>query len=55
MSGVIAPLQGQGAKVTLDLVIDADAPGGIAPEALDLTIKETFRQLGLSPDYEQSG
>lgn len=55
MSGVIMPLKQQGAAVTLRLIIDADAPNGIAPEVLDLTIKETFKQLGLAPDYEVSG
>jgi hypothetical protein len=54
VSGVIVPLKSQGAKVVLHLVIDADAPGGIDQEVIDLTIKETFRQLDLSPHYEQS-
>ena len=40
---------------TLRLVIDADAPEGIKPEVIDLTIKETFKQLGLTAEYEQSG
>jgi hypothetical protein len=55
MTGVIVPLRNQGASVTLRLVIDADAPEGIAPEVMELTIKETFKQLGLTPDYKQSG
>jgi len=55
MTGSIMPLKQQGAMVTLRLVIDADAPNGIASEVLELTIKETFKQLGLSPDYEISG
>jgi hypothetical protein len=36
-------------------VIDADNPAGIDPTVLELTIKETFKQLGLTPDYTQSG
>ncbi len=55
MLGVINPLRDQGATVTLRLVIDADAPEGIKPEVIDLTIKETFKQLGLTAEYEQSG
>jgi len=55
MTGSIMPLKQQGATITLRLVIDADAPNGIASEVLELTIKETFKQLGLSPDYEISG
>ncbi len=54
-TGVIMPLKTQGAKVTLRLVIDADNPAGIDPTVLELTIKETFKQLGLTPDYTQSG
>jgi hypothetical protein len=42
MTGVIVPLRNQGATVTLRMVIDADAPEGIAPEVLELTVKETF-------------
>ena len=53
-TGVIVPLQRQGAKITLRLVIDADAPGGIDPEVIELTVKETLKQLGLKPDYQQS-
>lgn len=53
-TGVIVPLKNQGATITLRLVIDADAPAGIDPEVIELTIKETFKQLGLSPTYEQS-
>jgi hypothetical protein len=52
VTGVISPLRSQGATIKLRLVIDADAPGGIAPEVLELTIKETFKQLGLTPEYE---
>jgi hypothetical protein len=55
MTGVIVPLKQQGASVTVRLVIDAHAPNGIAPDVLELTIKETFKQLGLAPDYEVSG
>lgn len=55
VTGAIVPLAKGGAKVTLRLVIDADAPGGIDPTVLDLTIKETFNQLGLTPDYRQEG
>ncbi len=55
MTGAIMPLKQQGAAVTLRLVIDADAPNGIAPDVFELTIRETFKQLGLSPDYEVSG
>jgi hypothetical protein len=54
-TGVIVPLRQQGAQVTLRLVIDADNPAGIDPTVLELTIKETFKQLGLTPDYTQSG
>lgn len=54
MLGVINPLRDQGATVTLRLVIDADAPKGIRPEVIELTIKETLNQLGLTVDYEQS-
>jgi hypothetical protein len=54
MTGVIVPLKQQGASVTVHLVIDANAPNGIAPEVLELTIKETFKQLGLTPDYQVS-
>ena len=53
-TGVIVPLQSQGAKITLRLVIDADAPGGIAPDVIELTVKETLKQLGLKPEYQQS-
>lgn len=53
-TGVIVPLQRQGAKITLRLVIDADAPGGIDSEVIELTVKETLKQLGLKPDYQQS-
>ena len=53
-TGVIVPLQRQGAKITLRLVIDADAPGGIDPEVIELTVKETLKQLGLKPEYQQS-
>ncbi|HEX6290221.1 MAG TPA: hypothetical protein VFZ66_13595 [Herpetosiphonaceae bacterium] len=53
-TGVIVPLKNQGARVSLRLVIEANAPDGIAPEVIDLTIKETFKQLGLAPDYQQS-
>ncbi len=55
VTGAIMPLKQQGATITLRLIIDGDAPNGIAPEVLDLTIKETFKQLGLTPDYEVSG
>jgi hypothetical protein len=53
-TGVIVPLKNQGARVRLRLVIDADAPQGIDPEVIELTVKETFKQLGLSPEYQQS-
>lgn len=53
-TGVIAPLKNQGARVSLRLVINADAPNGIDPEVIELTVKETFKQLGLTPDYQQS-
>ncbi len=53
-TGVIVPLKNQGATVSLRLVIDADAPNGIDPEVIELTIKETFKQIGLTPTYEQS-
>jgi hypothetical protein len=55
MLGAINPLKGAGATVTLQLVIDADAPDGIEPEVIELTIKETFKQLGLTADYQQLG
>ncbi|WP_165360624.1 ATP-binding protein [Candidatus Chloroploca sp. Khr17] len=47
-TGVIVPLQRQGARITLRLVIDADAPNGIDPEVIELTVKETLKQLGLT-------
>lgn len=53
-TGVIVPLQRQGAKITLRLVIDADAPGGIDPEVIELTVKETLKQLGLTPNFQES-
>lgn len=55
MLGVLNPLKDQGATVSLRLVIDADAPNGIKPEVIELTIKETFKQLGLSADFTQAG
>lgn len=55
ITGAIIPLTQGGAKVTLRLVIDADNPSGIDSTVLDLTIKETFNQLGLTPDYRQEG
>lgn len=55
IQGAIVPLTKGGAKVILRLVIDADNPNGIDPAVLDLTIKETFNQLGLAPDYRQDG
>ena len=55
MTGAIVPLAQGGAKVTLRLVIDADNPNGIDQTVLELTIKETFNQLGLTPDYRQDG
>lgn len=54
MLGAINPLKDAGATVTLQLVIDADAPDGIEPEVIELTIKETFKQLGLTAEYQQS-
>ncbi len=53
-TGVIVPLQSQGAKITLRLVIDAVAPKGIALDVIELTVKETLKQLGLNPEYQQS-
>ena len=53
-TGVIVPLKNQGATISLRLVIDADAPNGLDPEVIELTVKETFKQLGLLPHYEQS-
>ena len=53
-TGVIVPLKNQGATVRLRLVIDADAPQGLDPEVIELTVKETLKQLGLDPTYEQS-
>lgn len=56
MTGVITPLRvGQGAAVSIRMVIDADAPNGIDAEVIELTIKETFKQLGLAAEYTQSG
>lgn len=55
MTGAIVPLTQGGAKVTLRLVIDADNPNGIDQTVLDLTIKETFNQLGLLPEYRHEG
>lgn len=55
MTGVITPLKvSQGATVSIRMVIDADAPNGIDQEVIELTIKETFKQLGLLPDLSQS-
>jgi len=53
MSGAVLPLINQGATVTLRIIIDADAPNGVDSTVLNLTIKETFNQLGLTPTYEQ--
>lgn len=53
MGGAVLPLINQGATVTLRIVINADAPNGVDPTILNLTIKETFNQLGLVPTYEQ--
>ena len=53
-TGVIVPLKNQGATLSVRVVIDADAPNGIDPEVIELTVKETFKQLGLLPRYEQS-
>jgi hypothetical protein len=55
VQGVVRPLNAAGATVILRLVIDADAPDGIDPTLLNLTIKETFHQLGLDPDYRLEG
>lgn len=41
----------RGATVTLRLLVDVNDPDGIDENMVNLTIKPTFEQLGLSPEY----
>lgn len=52
--GGIGPLQDDGARVTLRLVIDVEHVVGIDRTVLELTVKETLKQMGMEPEYQQS-
>ena len=51
LNGVVKPATAHGATVTLRLLVDVHDPDGIDENMVNLTIKPTFEQLGLSPDY----
>ncbi len=51
LNGVVKPANAHGATVTLRLVVDVHDPNGIDDSLLNLTVKPTFEQLGLSPEY----
>jgi len=44
--GVFAPLNREGAQITLEVKIDAQSEKGISRDTLDLKIKETLNQIG---------
>ncbi|NJL55623.1 hypothetical protein HC928_10805 [bacterium] len=47
LTGVIAPLRQQGATIRLRLEFDVQNPGGIDPTLIELSVVETFKQLGI--------
>ncbi len=44
--GVLSPLQHEGAQISFEVKIEAQSKQGIKRETLDLTIKETLKQIG---------
>ncbi|NVM26748.1 MAG: hypothetical protein HWN70_12640 [Desulfobacterales bacterium] len=46
MSGVLAPLQQEGAKTTLEVEVSAESEKGISKDTLELRVKETLDQIG---------
>ena len=44
--GVFSPLNSDGAKITLEMKIDAQSEKGISRNTIDLKIKETLSQIG---------
>jgi len=46
MRGVFMPLTREGAKISLEVKIEAQSEEGISKDTLDLKIKETLNQIG---------
>lgn len=46
MSGVLVPLQQEGAETSLEVEVSAESEEGISKDTLDLKVKETLDQIG---------
>ena len=46
LRGIIMPLQHDGARISLEIKIDAESPQGIKSDTLNLKIRETLKQIG---------
>jgi len=52
--GVITPLRNEGAKVSLDVKIEAESDKGISRDTLDLRVKETLNQIGANVTIQEA-